>query len=292
MGSREVPRSGHTKDPQGSTPIPPDRDDTLLAIDAYLESVDRKLAHEVFDAGKYLGRAVELAASLRDSNRLQRAKASLFAYMTASESADPPYPFWLFDDIAWEQRRVLGLSDQERSAVVTALERVLALRADQTDTAHFDPHSAQDAADRLGRWRGLGPPDEEAKARRAAVTAGHAIEAAAEQVPGLSAIALLERQAARYRNAGDEASAARVEQAIRWRAPDAKGELRHVAARFEIPKEELDRGPIKWQARLSRRDCSDSSRRILFARASLTPRCASSPAPLWMSLDNVLFVIN
>jgi transcriptional regulator with XRE-family HTH domain len=229
------------KIPQGPAPIPPDRDDAVLAIDSYLESVERRLAHEVFDAGTYLGRAVELAASLHDSERLQRAKASLFAYMTVCESADPAYPFWLFDDIAWEQRRVLGLSAEERSAVVTALERVLALRADQTDTVHFDPHSAQDAADRLGRWRGLGPPDEQAEARRAAATAGHAMEAAAEQVPGLSAIALLERQAARYRNAGDEASAARVEHAIRRRAPDAKAELRHVSTRFEIPKEELDR---------------------------------------------------
>lgn len=66
------------------------------------------------------------------------------------------------------------------------------------------------------------------------------METAAEQVPALSGIAILERQAARYRNLGDEAAAARVEEAIRRRAPEAKGELRHVEARYEIPKEQLD----------------------------------------------------
>jgi plasmid maintenance system antidote protein VapI len=225
-------------DPQEQAAIQPDVDDALLAIDAYLEAVERDLAHEVFDAWKYLGRAIELAASVGDAARLQRAKAALFAYQSACQSAEPAYPFWLFDDIVWEQRASLGLSDEEKSYVISALEDVLAIRADQSNPARFDPNSAQDAADRLGRWRQqLG---QVAEAHRAAETAGRAIETAAEMASGLTAIALLERQAIRYRRAGDKDSAARVEQMIRRRAPEAKGELRRVSTQIEIPKEKLD----------------------------------------------------
>ena len=228
------------QNPQAPTPIRPDPGDAELAIDAYLDAVERKLAHEVFDAGRYLGRAVELAVSVRDADRLQRAKAALFAYQAACENANPTYPFWLFDDIAWEFRADLGLTAEEKVVLIAALERMLALRSDQSDSARFDPHTAQDAADRLGRWRHqLG---EDAEARRANHTAGRAMEAAAEKVSGLAAIALLERQAIRYRRAGDKASAARVEQSIRRRAPEAKGELRRVETRAEFSKEELD----KW----------------------------------------------
>jgi hypothetical protein len=238
-------------------PIQPDVEDARLAIDAYLEAVECKLAHEVFDAGKYLGRAIELAATVRDAPRFQRAKAALFAYQSACQSADPTYPFWLFDDILWEQRASLGLSDEERSDVISALEGVLAIRADQSDPARFDPNSAQDAADRLGRWRQqLG---QVAEARRAAETAGHAIEAAAEMASGLTAIALLERQAIRYRRAGDKASAARVEQTIRGRAPEAKGELQRVSTPIEIPKDKID----QWADQVAGPTLEEGLRRLV-----------------------------
>jgi transcriptional regulator with XRE-family HTH domain len=224
--------------PDAAPTIRPDPENASVAIDAYLEAVARRLAHDVFDAWRYLGRAVELAVSIRDDEQLLGAKAAAFAYREACENVDPTYPFWLFDNIVWEQRKVLELTDEEKATEIAALERVLALRADASDPQRFDPHSAQDAADRLGRWRRhLG---EEAEARRAANTAGLAMETAAEQVPALSGIAILEGQIARYRNAGDEAGAARVEEAIRRRAPAAKGELRHMETRYEIPKDELD----------------------------------------------------
>jgi hypothetical protein len=225
--------------PAGSPPpVRPDPENASLAIDAYLEAVERSLAPDVFHGFRYLGRAVELAANIRDDEQLARAKAAVFAYREACERADPTYPFWLFDDIAWEYRRVLELTADERAIAAAALKRVLALRADASDPQRFDPHFAQDAADRLGRW--LAQPSEEAEARRAAETAGLAMETAAEQVPALSGIAILERQAARYRNAGDDAAAARVEEAIRRRAPQAQGEIRHVETRFEIPKDDMD----------------------------------------------------
>jgi len=180
---------------EATTPVKPDPGDAGLAIDSYLEAVQQNVAHEVYDVGKYIGRAVELAASIGDGTRMHRAKAMLFGYLD-SRATDPTFPFWLVDDIAWEQRAALELSTGEKDAVIAMLERVLASRANQKDPMHFDPHTAKDAADRLGRWLRLQGQD--AEARRAAGTAGLAIEAAAERASGLTAIALLEPQASRY----------------------------------------------------------------------------------------------
>ena len=228
-----APEAGQTM-----APIRPNPANARLAIDAYLDAVDGKLARDVFVAGAYIGRAVELSATIRDPQRMQRAKDTLFAYRATAEATDPTYPFWVFDNIAWEQRDALDLSAEEKTTAIAALERALALRTDQTDPKHFDPHSAQDTADRLGRWRRqLG---EDTEARRAADTAGRAMEAAAEKASALTAIALLEGQVARYRNAGDADSAARVEQTIRRRAPEARGEFRRFETRYEVPKDELD----------------------------------------------------
>ncbi len=225
------------KNTEATAPVKPNPGDAGLAIDAYLEAVQQNVAHAVYDVGRYIGRAIELAASIRDEARLQRAKATLFGYLD-SRATDPTFPFWLFDDIAWEQRAALGLSTGEKGAVIAVLERVLASRANQSDPTRFDPHTAKDAADRLGRWLRLQGQD--AEARRAAGTAGLAIEAAAEQASGLTAIALLERQATRYRRDGDKDSAARVEQTIRRRAPDAKGEFRRVSTPIAISKDQVD----------------------------------------------------
>ncbi len=55
--------------------------------------------------------------------------------------------------------------------IIAELERILALRANQSDPQTFDRSNAQDAADRLGRWRTRA--GEAAETARAASTAGH-----------------------------------------------------------------------------------------------------------------------
>jgi len=227
------------ENPAAPKPARPNADDARRAIDSYLEAVHHKLAQDVFDAWRYLGRAVELAATIRDSARLQCAKDTLFRYRAAGEGEKADYPFWLFDEIAWDHRDSLALTEEEKLTVVRSLERALALRSDMNNPPLFDPYIAQDAADRLARWHTqIGT---QIDASHAASVAGQAFEAAAAQAKGLTAIAILERQAVRYRKAGDKESAARVEQAIRQHAPEAQGELKRIESRYEIPREELDR---------------------------------------------------
>jgi Domain of unknown function (DUF4209) len=111
------------------------------------------------------------------------------------------------------------------------------MRTSVSDTKVFDPFIARDAADRLKRWREQA--GEVAEARRAAQTAGAAFEQAAGGAAALTAIAWLSDQVQRYREIGDEAGAARVEQAIRQRAPEMKTEMTRISVPLEIKQEEL-----------------------------------------------------
>jgi hypothetical protein len=116
---------------------------------------------------------VELGATIKDRQRLERAKKVLFETQHAFEARNPAYPFWQFDEIAWTQAKPLGITSEEKDAIIEVLERALALRVNASDPAHFDSITARDAADRLRRWREQ--TGQLAEARRAADTAGAAL---------------------------------------------------------------------------------------------------------------------
>jgi hypothetical protein len=91
----------------------------------------------------------------------------------------------------------------------------------------------QDAANRLQRWRQLS--DEPNEAHRAVQVAGAAFEAAADSAPGLTAVTWLGEQAIRYQQIKDRPAVARVEQAIRARAEQARGEMTRISVRSRPP---------------------------------------------------------
>lgn len=217
----------------------PVADAAKYAIDAYLEAVTRRLGRdELHSPWTYIDRAFQLAGTVNDTQRRNLAKIALFQLRSDWEARDSKYPFWRFDDIVWEHRGELALTDEEIATVVDGLERQLALRSDASSPELCDPHSAQDAADRLGRWRGLqGSTDD---VRRAAAIAAAAFEAAANEASALTATAWLSDQVTRYRAIGDEEGAARVERTIRARAAEAQGEMTRISVPIEIFKKEFD----------------------------------------------------
>jgi hypothetical protein len=131
-----------------------------------------------------------------------------------------------------EQARVLALTDQEKASIIDDLERIVAMRADDSDSQTFDPFTAQDAADRLKRW--CVKEGNTAWAERAPATAGQALERASDEASSLTAIAWLSQLLKRYHEAGDEAGVARIEQddAAGWAARETR-ELVPILIVFE-----------------------------------------------------------
>ena len=132
----------------------------------------------------------------------------------------------------------MDLTDSDRAEIVQVLESQLALRSSIADPQNFDPHLATTAAEELKLWRDFS--GQKAEADRAAHTAGEAFEAAAAQATGLTAIAWLTDQLARYRQLGDHEGVARMERAIRARAQKAQGEMRRISVPLDLKPEELE----------------------------------------------------
>lgn len=226
------------------------------AIDAYLDAVDGFLFVDDIYAWNYVERAIELAASIRDQGRLLRTKGALFKFRAACESRDPRYAFWQFHEIAWSQARILGLTDTDRAEIVQVLESQLALRSRLEDPQNFDPHLATTAAEALKLWRDFAGQKDEAD--RAAHTAGEAFEAAAAQATGLTAIAWLTDQLARYRKLGDQEAVSRIERAIRARAQEAQGEMKRISVPLNLKPEELD----AWADRVAGENLDEALKRF------------------------------
>ncbi len=249
------------------------------AIDAYLEVVRCNQFQDEFRAWLYLGRALELALSVRDATRIAQAKGTLFELYRRLDAAETQWMWWRFDELVWAHAKGLGLDDSERLEVVNLLERVLAQCSDSSDRKHFDPHHAMAAADCLQRWRAQ--MNELAEARKAIGTAARAFEEAAKRAGGLTAIAWLEDLIPRYRQAGMLEDAARVEQTIRQRAADAQAEMKTVEASIEIPPDELE----QWVAQFLSGSMADALTRIAghfvikedAAKSSLRDMSATAP---------------
>jgi hypothetical protein len=212
------------------------REVAIQAIDAYLESVSRKLYDDEHVAWVWIDRAAELATTTRDERRFRAARAAAFELARANLAAGKWPRLWRFEEFAWA-RRFVALEPDLRTELVDMLERALKERANASDPATFDPHSAMDIAERLRRWRAK--ENDVDAGRRAIAMAGEALEAAAARAGGLVATAWLEGLLAKYRDNGMRDAAARVEGAIRSRSADARAEMKQQSVELKIPGEEL-----------------------------------------------------
>jgi Domain of unknown function (DUF4209) len=235
-----------------------------IAIDGYLDAVDRGLVTEDLYAWGHLERAIELARSINDSPRLERAKGHLFRFHSEVAARDPHYQFWRFHEITWNQARALDLTNADRTVIIRALEEQLHLHSQIMDGKLFDPHLARSAADCLRVWREF--TGEKAEADRAALEAGETFEAAAAQADGLTAITWLNDQLTRYRQLGNHEAVARIEQAIRNRAGDAQGEMKRISVPLNMTREELD----AWADRVAAESLDEALRN--FAAVGLVGR--------------------
>jgi hypothetical protein len=209
-----------------------------IAIDAYLEIVERRLFEENSDAWKYINRAIELSKSVGDVTRVQASRAALLRFRDSVRAVDPHKgQTWRFYEIA-AKYFAEDLSAPEKAQIIADLGAELEATSDISNPAVFDPHVSTNTAERLRFWElsaGIANAG-----RDAAAKAGAAFEQIAEKASGLVAVAWLEKQLARYRDIGDVEGAARVEASIRRRAADARAEMKSYPVEIKIPRAELE----------------------------------------------------
>lgn len=207
-----------------------------VATDGYLDAVTGGLAEDEHHAWVFLDRAIGLALSLKDAGRTARAKAALFAFYRKVSRSGGKFLWWRPSDLTERHGKGLNLDAAEQEEILQSLESALRVHSNISDKERFDPHAATNAADRLAAHFG----NKRDEAQRVMKLAGSVFEEAAKQASGLLAISWLEDVLSRYRSVGLIEDVARVEQAIRDRAEQARGEMKRVSVPVDIPQKEVD----------------------------------------------------
>jgi hypothetical protein len=233
----EIGRIWNRQHPDES-PLDFPRELSHRAIDAHLKTVEAGLAHDEHQAWSFLNRALGLALDFHDAERTERIKLGAYKYCRDQRAAGKSGYWWHLDSMVWD-RKGLPLREEERDELLTWLQEALDVHSDIDDPERFDPHQAQDAADRLQRWHDkLGHRDQGVAAIK---QAGLAFEGMGVRTNALTAIAWLEDLSVRYRRVHLMDDVARVDAMIKARSHEAEQSMTRHEITFEIPKTELDR---------------------------------------------------
>ncbi|MCC7497089.1 MAG: DUF4209 domain-containing protein [Bryobacterales bacterium] len=205
------------------------------ACDAYLEVVDAGIYKEPIHGVLYLQRALSVALSINDKERLSRAKQAMLAL--AEQIRDPrQVGTWafVFDDLI-ENKRV-QLDEVEVQEIIANLESCLS-SCSAMGHEQFDPWAAQAAADRLaGFYERNGRKEDVHRVVRAYGTAFEQIAAKAN--PTL-AMGWLQPVFDDYRSRGMKDDATRVQLASAEKGKDAASDLQQFKVPVEISRQEI-----------------------------------------------------
>lgn len=196
--------------------VPLRRDLAQRAAQAYLDIV--ALGRDEGDAHAWihLDRAAFLALWVNDKELATAVKAAIFTYGRTQRQAGTSR-WWDIDNLVVSQPK-LDITLEENAELITWLNEALSAYSDIGDPERFDPHMALDAAEGLIRRHG----DKGKELGLAALRkAGAAFEEMAAKAPALVAGAWLQSMSLRYRLAGLDDDATRVDLMILARARDA-----------------------------------------------------------------------
>lgn len=208
-----------------------------IAIDGYIDAVNKGLYKDSHSAFTYAQRAVDLAANFNDSVRLERARSALIALHTLVMAEDTSYLRMRAFDHLIDHKRA-GATSAEIESLVRDLETVLAHAADAANPKRFDPHTTRDAAQRLVRYyTAKGLPDE---TKRLGAVVGKAFEFVAGQGDAMLAATFLQDSMEAYKKAGLPEDAERIRVALEGAVRASAEEMGQVSVPFAITKDEMD----------------------------------------------------
>lgn len=208
-------------------------------VEARLAAVEKRLVNSEHQLWEFLGRSLELALYIHDTDLIDRTKLVAFEQSRQQREQGSSSYWWHLDNLIWD-RKGLNLTEVEQSELITWLEEALTIHSDITDEKLFNPHQSQTAADCLERWyKKLGQHELGIKSIK---KAGLAFEAIAQKTNALTAIAWLQDLSARYRQVRLMEDASRVDAAIKARGKEAEGMMSKHEIKIEISQAEMD----KW----------------------------------------------
>ncbi len=198
--------------------IPLRRDLAQRASQAYLDIVALGLEKGANHVWIHLDRAAFLALWVNDRELTALAKEAIFTRRRTERDAGDGR-WWDIDNIVARQPK-LRITPEEEAELLTWLNEALDAYSDIGDPERFDPHMALDAAEGLIRRHGSKGREHGLAALR---KAGAAFEAMASKADAMLAGSWLQSMSQRYRLAGLDADANRVDLMILTNARETSG---------------------------------------------------------------------
>lgn len=206
-------------------------------IDSVVEIAEKDLHKYDVDVIKKLERALSIALTINDKQRINKLADTIIAYERKIAEDDKP-GLWGFSYELLVKNKKVSLSKDKKYIIINDLER----RFDRLLKGN-DHWAAKRAAVLLADYYSrLGNKE---KTRDILLKLGKMIQEKAEQVSPLVASAWLEELYHLYLQYGMKDEADRISNKIRELGKQAKSELKEIEASVEIPKDELEKY-IKW----------------------------------------------
>jgi hypothetical protein len=213
----------------------PSHEYAQIAIDSYVESIDRQLYSMDIEGCQWLKRAFHIALSLKDSQRITAVVEAVFRHY--DKTVDPRHPgVWIFPfDLLYDTKGVL--TSEQESRLFADLETMLAKTSGEKPE-EFDPHGAQAAAERLAQhYRRKGDQDNMVRVIR---RSGQAFERISKDASPMLAMAWLQPVIERYEQEGLKEDAERVYLMHAEKGKNIESDLKKYSTTVEISKQEID----------------------------------------------------
>jgi lysyl-tRNA synthetase, class I len=206
-----------------------------MAADAYIAAASEKYTSDEIYRFQYAFRSFDLAASLNDAGRVDKARDQIMALHRTSFSNEMKL-WWMAYEFLNERRG--ALPDKERDELTADLETVLARSAQIGNPKTFDPHMAKNAAGHLIKHYTRGKST--ADVQRLYQIIAKAMEHHAGLGNAMLASVFLQESVDAYRKAGLKDEAERVRILMQSKISEARHEMKAVTTKFRIPKEHMD----------------------------------------------------
>lgn len=208
----------------------------LLAIDGYIDATDRRFYEDETEAIQWVVRALHLARSVRDDNRVKKVIDTMFAfYQAAIQTKHTRVRIFLFDNLYGESSLI---STSQEAQIISDLEAVLGRLTVVREPNEFDPHGAQEVAERLVQhYKTQG---DKANITRVMKTYGDAFVVMAEMASPMLAMAWLQPIIERYEQEGMKSEAERLRVLQIKKSENADSDMKHYSVEFKMAQNDYD----------------------------------------------------
>jgi hypothetical protein len=210
-----------------------------IAVDSYLDAAGKKFYPMEIMGIQWLGRALDIARSINDPERVKRVVDFMLEFYDAVAQVKLAGTWiFLFDNLYGEN---LATPDQE-ARIIASLEKMLSLTSDTTPSdagvyVTLDPWGAEAAAQRLAQH--YRRKNDKQNVERVTRSYGKAFEQMARDAGPMMSMAWLQPVIEQYEQEGMKAEAERLQLIAGEKGKNIDSDLKTVSVNVEVNQEDV-----------------------------------------------------